>query len=308
MLGQALAYAPNMRLAVLSGQHVLEILERKPLIEGTGLDAYSVRDSGKRGIDFEDVSFAFPARPKIPILRRLSLQIKAGSTVALVGPSGSGKSTTVQLLMRYYDPDSGYVVVDGKRTVEWERLEALRRDFGLVSQEPVLFDRTVAENIAYGDNARDVPMAEIISAAKNANIHEFVLNLPQVEERRRGRKDGRLNRVFATLSGLQHCDRGERRNVVRGPEAAHCDRQGVGAESAGADPGRGYVGAGQSERTRCAGCTGQGAQGTDLYHDCASSVDDPECGSDLRAGGRSGGGEGHARGADKAGTVVRQVT
>ena len=113
-------------------------------------------------------------------MKKLNLKIERGTTVALVGPSGSGKSTTLQMLLRFYDPDVGNVFVSGKRTVDYESLHVLRRNFGLVSQEPVLFDRTVAENIAYGDNTRVVPMPEIIVAARNANIHEFISNLPEV--------------------------------------------------------------------------------------------------------------------------------
>lgn len=178
MLGQALAYAPNMNLAVLSGMHVLQILDRKPLVMGTG-QLRQIITTGS-GIKFENVFFSFPARPKIPILRQLNLFIETGKTVALVGPSGSGKSTCLQLLLRFYDADSGYVYVNGKRTVDYERLELLRWNFGLVSQEPTLFDRTVAENIAYGDNSRQVSMAQIVQAAKDANIHEFISALPQV--------------------------------------------------------------------------------------------------------------------------------
>lgn len=178
MLGQALAYAPNMSLAVLSGKHVLQILDRTPRIRGSNRDVVS--DGKAKGIRFDGVNFAFPTRPKIPILRNLNLYITQGTTVALVGPSGSGKSTTLQMLLRFYDPDGGSVSLDGRRTVDFESLGALRKNFGLVSQEPVLFDRTVAENIAYGDNSREVPMGEIISAAKNANIHEFIRNLPEV--------------------------------------------------------------------------------------------------------------------------------
>lgn len=180
MLGQALAYAPNLSLAVLSGKHVLEILDRRPKIQGTGLEVYTPTGGPSKGIQFENVQFAFPSRPKIPILRNLNLAIATGTTVALVGPSGSGKSTTVQMLMRYYDPDAGNVLINGKRTVDYERLDSLRKNIGIVGQEPTLFDRTVAENIAYGDNSRTVPMVEIIAAAKNANIHEFISSLPEV--------------------------------------------------------------------------------------------------------------------------------
>lgn len=157
---------------------MLEILDRTPRIKGSGQEVVS--DEKAKGIRFDGVNFAFPTRPKIPILRNLNLYISPGTTVALVGPSGLGKSTTLQMLMRLYEPDGGSVSLNGRRTVDFESLEALRKNFGLVSQEPTLFDRTVAENIAYGDNSREVPMVEIISAAKNANIHEFISNLPEV--------------------------------------------------------------------------------------------------------------------------------
>lgn len=99
-------------------------------------------------------------------------------TVALVGPSGCGKSTCMQLLLRYYDADAGQVSVDDTLTVDFP-LSRIRAKLGLVSQEPVLFDRTIAENIAYGDNERNIPMADIIEAAKAANIHDFISKLPK---------------------------------------------------------------------------------------------------------------------------------
>lgn len=173
-----MALAPNTDLALLSGKRVLEILERNPRIQGSRVESDGYDPS--KGIRFDKVSFSYPTRPKIPILRKLKLHIEPGTTVALVGPSGSGKSTTLQMLLRFYDPDRGNVLVNGQKTVHYESLSSLRKNFGLVSQEPVLFDRTVAENIAYGDNSRQVPLAEIIAAAKDANIHEFIVSLPEV--------------------------------------------------------------------------------------------------------------------------------
>lgn len=112
------------------------------------------------------------------MLEGLNLEIKKGHTVALVGPSGCGKSTCMQLLLRYYDPDNGRVELNRIATTEFP-IDRIRAKMGLVSQEPILFDRTIAENIAYGDNERNIPMAEIIEAARNANIHEFVSKLPK---------------------------------------------------------------------------------------------------------------------------------
>lgn len=90
-----------------------------------------------------------------------------------------GKSTTIQLLLRYYDATDGFVSIDEK-DVTSITLKNLRAQMGMVSQEPSLFDRTIAENIAYGDNSRDVSIEEIIEAAKQANIHNFVVSLPLV--------------------------------------------------------------------------------------------------------------------------------
>ena len=97
--------------------------------------------------------------------------------MALVGESGCGKSTTIQLLQRFYDLDSGKLEVDGHEVASLN-LPWYRSRLGIVSQEPVLFDRTIAENIMYGDNNRVVAMDEVIAAARRANIHTFVSSLP----------------------------------------------------------------------------------------------------------------------------------
>lgn len=145
------------------------------------------------------------------MLNDLSLNIKSGTTVALVGPSGSGKSTCVQLLLRYYDPVSGQVNLSGSPTTEFS-FDTLRSKMGLVSQEPVLFDRTIAENIAYGNNFReDIPMAEIIEAAKKSNIHDFIVSLPLGYNTSLGNKG-------AQLSGGQKQRIAIARALVRNPK------------------------------------------------------------------------------------------
>ncbi len=107
------------------------------------------------------------------MLKGLSLEVQPGQTVALVGPSGGGKSTTVQLLERFYDPADGNITIDGVDLKEFD-LRWLRSQIGLVSQEPILFGGTVAENIRYGKvNATD---EEVIEAAKMANAHNFIVN------------------------------------------------------------------------------------------------------------------------------------
>lgn len=130
-------------------------------------------------MNFSKLEFSYPTRKDFQIMKEFDLNVPAGKTIALVGPSGCGKSTCIQLLLRYYDPDSGTIELDGTRSTDFT-LASLRSQIGLVSQEPVLFDRTIAENIAYGDNRRVIPMPEIIEAARKANIHEFVASLPSV--------------------------------------------------------------------------------------------------------------------------------
>lgn len=130
-------------------------------------------------INYNNIYFRYPTRPHTPVLRALNLTIPKSRTFALVGPSGCGKSTCIQLLLRYYDADEGEINLDGVQTTNFP-IEKLRSRLGLVSQEPVLFDKTIAENIAYGDNFREVSMVEIIKAAKDANIHDFITNLPLV--------------------------------------------------------------------------------------------------------------------------------
>ena len=130
-------------------------------------------------IAVHDVNFKYPARPNVLVLQGLNLSVSPGNTLALVGPSGCGKSTVVSLIERFYDPTGGCLTIDGislrDLNIRW-----LRSQIGIVSQEPVLFDTSIAENIRYGANYRQVSDDEVIEAAKAANIHGFIETLPQV--------------------------------------------------------------------------------------------------------------------------------
>ncbi|XP_060052278.1 phosphatidylcholine translocator ABCB4 isoform X3 [Erinaceus europaeus] len=190
-LGHASSFALDYAKAKLSAAHLFMLFERQPLI-----DSYSeegLRPEKLEGnVTFNEVMFNYPTRPNVPVLQRLSLEVKKGQTLALVGPSGCGKSTVVQLLERFYDPMAGRVLLDGqeakKLNIQW-----LRAQLGIVSQEPILFDCSIAENIAYGDNSRVVSKDEIVSAAKAANIHPFIETLPHKYETRVGDKGTQLS-------------------------------------------------------------------------------------------------------------------
>uniref|UniRef100_A0A8C9QLH1 Phosphatidylcholine translocator ABCB4 n=1 Tax=Spermophilus dauricus TaxID=99837 RepID=A0A8C9QLH1_SPEDA len=190
-LGHASSFAPDYAKAKLSAAHLFKLFERQPLI-----DSYSTEglwpEKFEGNVTFNEVVFNYPTRPNVPVLQGLSLEVKKGQTLALVGSSGCGKSTVVQLLERFYDPMAGTVLLDGqeakKLNVQW-----LRAQLGIVSQEPILFDCSIAENIAYGDNSRFVSQEEIVKAAKAANIHPFIEMLPQKYETRVGDKGTQLS-------------------------------------------------------------------------------------------------------------------
>ncbi|KAL7735125.1 hypothetical protein ACLKA6_001990 [Drosophila palustris] len=115
-----------------------------------------------------------------------------GQNVALVGPSGRGKSTCIQLVQRFYDVDAGSLIID-EHDIRELALSNLRMQLGIVSQEPILFDRTIRENIAYCDNYRIVTDQEILAAAQKSNIHQFISNLPLGYETRMGEKGAQLS-------------------------------------------------------------------------------------------------------------------
>ncbi|KUF10988.1 ABC transporter transmembrane domain-containing protein [Pseudoponticoccus marisrubri] len=127
-------------------------------------------------ITFDDVSFAYPARPDIAALDHVSLTIAPGETVALVGPSGAGKTTIIQLIQRFYDPASGQVCLDGVPLAEMER-PAFRQHLALVPQDPVIFAASARENIRFG--RPDATAEEVEAAARAAAAHDFLAALPQ---------------------------------------------------------------------------------------------------------------------------------
>uniref|UniRef100_X2B039 Bile salt export pump n=1 Tax=Capitella teleta TaxID=283909 RepID=X2B039_CAPTE len=177
-IGQASHFAPDYGKGKAAAARLFALLDREPEIDSFSTEGQ--KPSACKGVvEFKDVKFSYPTRSTVPVLRGLDLEVLMGKTVALVGSSGCGKSTSVQMMERFYDPAEGTVLVDGM-DVRNLNISWLRSQIGIVSQEPVLFDCSIRENIAYGDNSRQVPMVEIIEAARNANIHTFIESLPEV--------------------------------------------------------------------------------------------------------------------------------
>lgn len=148
-----------------------------------------VLDKVKGEINFKNISFSYVDGKKNAV-RNLSLNVREGQSVALVGRSGSGKTTMIKLLMRFYDVDSGAITIDGTNIQKFTKSH-LRSFMGVVPQEPVLFDNTISYNIAYGkENAKN---EEVIAAAKMANLHKFIMSLPMKYETNVGERGIKLS-------------------------------------------------------------------------------------------------------------------
>ncbi|KAE9594563.1 hypothetical protein Lal_00037416 [Lupinus albus] len=173
-VSQSSSLAPDSNKAKESAASIFEILDRKPVIDSSSTEGTTL-ETVAGDIELQHVSFKYPTRPDIQILKDLCLTIPAGKTVALVGESGCGKSTIISLLERFYNPDSGQILIDGVDIKKF-RLSWLRKQMGLVGQEPVLFNESIRSNIAYSKEG--ATEEEIVAAAQTANAHKFISSLP----------------------------------------------------------------------------------------------------------------------------------
>ena len=171
-------------------ERLMELLEtRSPVVSPSNPVAAQWPRAGS-AIKFEAVTFHYPSRPLLPALSHFTLNVAPGETVALVGPSGAGKSTVFQLLLRFYDPASGRIELDGVQTADMS-LHDLRGRIGLVPQDAVIFSTSALENIRYGKpGASD---AEVKAAAQAAFAHEFITALPEGYDTFLGERGVRLS-------------------------------------------------------------------------------------------------------------------
>ena len=164
----------EMQRAAGATERLIELLNSEDVVKDP--EAPDQLDFPVRGeLEFEKISFFYPSRPNIAALDTLSLKVESGETIALVGPSGAGKSTIFQLLMRFFDPTSGRIMLDGKPISSLKR-EDFRKHLSIVTQDPVIFGTSAMENIRFG--RPDASDEEVIEAAKAAAAHNFLEMLP----------------------------------------------------------------------------------------------------------------------------------
>lgn len=162
----------ELQSALAAAERVFRLLDEEP--EKADDPEALVLDHAKGDVVFQNVDFSYD--PGRPIIKDLQLKAKAGDLVAIVGPTGAGKTTIVNLLMRFYDVDSGEITLDGHDTRQVTRA-SLRKRYAMVLQDTWLFTGTVYENLAYGNDAAD--FAAVVKAAQAAHVHEFIMSLPK---------------------------------------------------------------------------------------------------------------------------------
>ncbi|KAK9331460.1 P-loop containing nucleoside triphosphate hydrolase protein [Lipomyces starkeyi] len=180
------SYALDMARAYDAAGNIKRLFEKEPLIDSWS-DEGIVPEDVQGNIEFKNVHFRYPTRLQVPVLRGLDLSVKKGQYVALVGASGCGKSTTIGLIERFYNPLSGQVLLDGE-DISSLNINAYRSHIALVQQEPTLYSGTVRENVKYGSLDPNISDEKMIEVCKQANIHDFIMSLPDGYETMCGAK------------------------------------------------------------------------------------------------------------------------
>jgi ATP-binding cassette, subfamily B, bacterial MsbA len=194
----------NLQASAAAADRVFEFFDATPGVQDAP-DARALQVKRPPALRFENVRFAYPDEPDKPILKGVSIDVQPGWRVVLVGGSGSGKSTLMHLLLRFYDPTGGRVLVGGQ-DIRGITTQSLRQNIGIVPQHPALFRGTVRDNILYG--RRGATDEEIQAAARAANAEEFILALPEgyntfIGERGVGLSGGQVQRIAIARAFLK---------------------------------------------------------------------------------------------------------
>ncbi len=165
----------QIQKAIGATDRVMDILDEEPEKIDLNYNLNPVKIKIEGNVQLENVAFSYPSRKDFEVLKNISFSAKKGETIALVGPSGSGKSTLAGLILRFYDPQEGRILIDGKNSTDYSLTE-LRNQMAIVPQDVLLFGGNIKENIAYGKP--DATMEEIIEAARKANALSFIESFP----------------------------------------------------------------------------------------------------------------------------------
>jgi ATP-binding cassette subfamily B (MDR/TAP) protein 1 len=197
-IGQNLPHIQAFGGATAAATKVFNTIERNSPIDPE-TDAGIIPEDFVGNLEFRNLKHVYPSRPETTVLSDFNLDVPSGKMIALVGASGSGKSTIVGLLERFYLPMEGQIFLDG-RDIATLNLRWLRQHMAIVSQEPVLFSTTIYESILHGlvntehQNASDEKKMELIeNAAKIANAHDFIMDLPEKYQTKVGERGGLLS-------------------------------------------------------------------------------------------------------------------
>ncbi|RIA05652.1 hypothetical protein BRARA_K00170 [Brassica rapa] len=204
-MGETLALAPDLLKGNQMIASVFEILDRKSQLVGeTSEELTNVEGT----IELKGIQFSYPSRPNVVIFKDFDLIVRSGQSMALVGQSGSGKSSVISLILRFYDPTAGTIMIEGKDIKKLD-LKALRKHIGLIQQEPALFATTIYENILYGNE--EASHSEVIESAMFANAHSFITSLPEGYNTKVGERG-------VQMSGGQRQRIAIARAILRNPE------------------------------------------------------------------------------------------